>query len=403
MPLETSPEQPVPVRTVATLIVGWVGRLGAVWVEGQVAQLTRRPGTSTVFLSLRDPVADLSLSATCPRTVFDSLDPPVVEGALVVVHGRPQVYPARGSLQLALDDIRPVGVGALLAAVERRRQALAAEGLFAAARKRPLPFLPGVVGLVCGRASAAERDVLDNAALRWPAVRFAVRNVPVQGPSAAVEVADAVRSLAADPAVEVIVVARGGGSVEDLLPFSDEQLLRAVAACRVPVVSAIGHEEDSPLLDLVADARASTPTDAARRVVPDVGEERQRIAVARGRIRRSVTLLTDREAGRLASLRSRPVLADPVGALVERPAERVADARRRTRVALGHRVDRETVLVGHATAQLRALSPLATLDRGYAVLTRDDGTVVRSPAAVAAGDELTARVAGGPLTVRVAT
>ncbi len=401
MALATSPEQPVPVRTIATLIVGWVGRLGAVWVEGQVAQLTRRPGTSTVFLTLRDPVADLSLSATCPRSVFDALDPAIVEGALVVVHARPRVHPARGSLQLSVDDIRPVGVGALLAAVERRRAALAAEGLFAAARKRRLPFLPAVVGLVCGRGSVAERDVLDNAALRWPAVRFAVRNVPVQGPSAAQEVAEAVRWLAGDPEVEVIVVARGGGAVEDLLPFSDEQLLRTVAGCRVPVVSAIGHESDTPLLDLVADVRASTPTDAARRVVPDVAEEHQRIADARGRMRRAATGVVDRESTRLGSLVSRPVLADPRGALVDRPAAAVAEARRRATHALSRVAEAEEVRLGHAVAQLRALSPLATLERGYAVLTTRDGAVVRSPAAVDTGDELRARVADGVLAVRV--
>lgn len=401
MPLDTSPEHPAPVRTIATLIVSWVGRLGAVWVEGQVAQVTRRPGTATVFLTLRDPVADLSLSATCSRVVFDSVDPPVVDGALVVVHARPRVHPARGSLQLSVDDIRPVGIGALLAAVERRRQQLAAEGLFAAARKRPLPFLPGLVGLICGRDSAAERDVLDNAAARWPAVRFSVLTVPVQGPSAATEIIEALRRLAADPGVAVIVIARGGGSVEDLLPFSDEGLLRAVAGCRVPVVSAIGHETDTPLLDLVADVRASTPTDAARRVVPDVGEEYERVRGARERNRRVLRSVLDRETTRLSTLRSRPVLADPVGALVTRPAGTVADARRRAGLALGHRLDRESDRLRHATAQLRTLSPRATLNRGYAVLTRPDGQVVRSANTVAAGQRLAARVADGVVAVEV--
>jgi exodeoxyribonuclease VII large subunit len=401
MALDTSPEHPAPVRTIATLIVSWVNRLGSVWIEGQVAQVTRRPGTATVFLTLRDPVADLSLSATCARVVFDSVDPPVVDGALVVVHARPRVHPARGSLQLSIDDIRPVGIGALLAAVERRRQQLAAEGLFAAARKRPLPFLPGLVGLICGRDSAAERDVLDNAARRWPAVRFSVRQVPVQGPSAAAEVTEALRRLAADPEVAVIVIARGGGSVEDLLPFSDEALLRAVADCRVPVVSAIGHETDTPLLDLVADVRASTPTDAARRVVPDVGEEHERIAAARERTRRAVRGHLDRETTRLATVRSRPVLADPVAALVTRAAAAVADSRRRTGLAMAHRVDRQADLVTHVTAQLRTLSPQATLDRGYAVLTRDGGQVVRAPRAVTPGERLTARLAEGSVAVEV--
>jgi exodeoxyribonuclease VII large subunit len=265
--METSLEQPAPVRQVANAISGWVDRLGAVWVEGQIAQFNRRQGMNTVFLTLRDTVADISISLTCSRQVFDSLNPPMVEGASVVVHAKPSFYANRGTLSLHVRDIRMVGLGELLARIERRRQLLAAEGLFAVERKRRLPFLPGTVGLVTAPSSAAERDVLENGRRRWPAVRFAVRYAAMQGTTSAAEVIAALERLDRDPVVDVIVIARGGGSVEDLLPFSDEGLLRAVFAARTPVVSAIGHEPDSPLLDLVADLRASTPTDAAKLVV----------------------------------------------------------------------------------------------------------------------------------------
>jgi exodeoxyribonuclease VII large subunit len=400
MPLETSPEQPVPVRTVARLISDWVGRLGRVWVEGQVAQLSRRPGAGTVFLTLRDPVAEASLTVTAPRAVLDAVVPPVVEGARVVVHGKPDFWLARGTLSLAATEIRPVGLGELLARLERLKTLLAAEGLFEAARKRPLPFLPGTVGLVCGRGSAAERDVLENAKVRWPAVRFRVENVAVQGVYAVTEVVDALRRLDRDPAVDVIVVARGGGSVEDLLPFSDEAMVRAVAACVTPVVSAIGHEPDTPLIDLVADVRASTPTDAARRVVPDVREEQSGLTRSLVALRRAAGALVERESGRLDALRSRPVLADPVNGLVRPRLVEVLGARDRSRRAFGHLLDRATAELVHAHAQVRALSPAATLDRGYAVVQLPDGSVVRDPDQVEIGTAVRLRVAGGELAAR---
>src|SRR3954465_9629672 len=273
MPLETSAQSPAPVRQVANLIAQYVHRLGAVWVEGQIAQVSRRPGMNTVFMTLRDAVADISVPVTCSRVLFDGLNPPLVEGASVVVHAKPSYYANRGTLSLYAREIRMVGRGELLARLERRRQLLAAEGLFASERKRRLPFLPRTVGLVTAPSSAAERDVVENGRRRWPAVRFAVRYAAMQGTTSAAEVIAAVGRLDRDREVDVIVVARGGGSVEDLLPFSDEGLLRAVFAARTPVVSAIGPEPDSPLLDLVADVRASTPTDAAKLVVPDVTEE----------------------------------------------------------------------------------------------------------------------------------
>ncbi|HEY9475588.1 MAG TPA: exodeoxyribonuclease VII large subunit, partial [Mycobacteriales bacterium] len=295
----TAAESPWPVRVVAMKISEWVSRLGEVWVEGQLAQVSRRPGARTVFLVLRDPAADISVAVTCPLRVLEGVT--LAEGARVVVHARPDYYVARGTLSLRATEIRPVGVGELLARLERLRRLLHAEGLFDPARKRPLPFLPRCVGLVTGRASAAERDVLENARRRWPAVHFRVENVAVQGVTAVSQVIDAVERLDRDPDVDVIVVARGGGSVEDLLPFSDEALCRAVSTCATPVVSAIGHEPDAPLLDLVADVRCSTPTDAGKRVVPDVTEEQSRLEVLRNRARAAVTGRLTRETQWLAA------------------------------------------------------------------------------------------------------
>jgi exodeoxyribonuclease VII large subunit len=394
MPLETSAEHPVPVRRVSQLLAQWIGRLGHVWVEGQVAQLSRRPGQRTAFLTLRDPSADMSLTVTCSVALLDGPAAGVVEGATVVVHARPQYYAGRGTLSLAADQIRQVGVGELLARLEHLRSVLAAEGLFAADRKRPLPFLPGVVGVVCGRASAAEKDVVENGRRRWPAVRFRVEEVAVQGPTAVTEVTAALQRLDADPEVDVIVVTRGGGSLEDLLPFSNEALVRAVAACRTPVVSAIGHEADTPLLDLVADVRASTPTDAAKRVVPDVTEELDKVAQLRRRTESAVRALLDRETAALRALRSRPVVADPHNLLTPR-TEEVAALRDRGRRVLRASLDRAGDNLAHTRARVTALSPAATLERGYAVLQRVDGSVVRRAADVAAGDTLRARLAEG--------
>ncbi|GAW51017.1 MULTISPECIES: exodeoxyribonuclease VII large subunit [unclassified Nocardioides] len=394
MALETSLESPAPVRQVANAIAGWVDRLGAVWVEGQVAQVSRRTGMNTVFMTLRDSVADISVTVTCSRTLFDGLNPPVVEGASIVVHAKPSYYANRGTISLYARDIRMVGLGELLARIERRRQLLAAEGLFAAELKRSLPFLPGTVGLVTAPGSAAERDVLENAKRRWPAVAFEVAYAAMQGPRSAAEVIEAVERLDRNPAVHVIVVARGGGSVEDLLPFSDEGLIRAVHAIRTPLISAIGHEPDSPLLDLVADVRASTPTDAAKLVVPDVAEELRIVIRARDRVRGSLAGWLAREQAGLDALRSRPALADPRSLLDARLDEVVA-LRERARRTLHHALDRAGDDIGHQRARARALSPLATLQRGYAVLQDADGHVVTSVADVVAGQQLSVRVADG--------
>ena len=397
MAAPSTAETPLPVRTVARHIAEWVNRLGRVWVEGQITQISRRPGT--VFLTLRDPVADVSLSVTCARAVTDAVVPPLVEGARVVIHAKPDFYLSRGTLSLQAHDIRPVGVGELLARLERLKGVLAAEGLFARERKRPLPFLPGIVGLVTGRASAAERDVLENARRRWPAVRFDVREVAVQGHLAVEQVVGALRSLDAAAGVDVIVLARGGGSVEDLLPFSDELLCRAVAACRTPVVSAIGHEPDSPLVDLVADVRCSTPTDAGKRVVPDVAEELASVHGLRDRGRRVVVSAVHRERAGLAAARSRPVLADPQ-VLVRVRTEAVNALRARVRRCTGAVLDTASRDLAHTRARVVALSPQATLDRGYAVVQHADGSVVRDAADVALTESLRLRVARGELIAR---
>lgn len=396
----TSAETAWPVRTVAQKIAQWVARLGTVWVEGQVTQVSRRAGAGTAFLTVRDAAADVSLTVTCPPRVLEALEVPLADGAHVVVHGAPSFYLGRGTLSLAATEIRAVGVGQLLARLEQLKRVLTAEGIFAADRKRPLPFLPAVVGLVCGRASAAEKDVVENARRRWPSVRFRVMEVAVQGVNAVPEVSAALRTLDADPEVEVIVVTRGGGSLEDLLPFSNEALVRAVAACRTPVVSAIGHEVDVPLLDLVADVRASTPTDAAKRVVPDVGEELTRVRQARDRLRRCIETRLEREQAGLSALRSRPVLADPLGG-VEARAEQVRTLLDRARRTVGQSLDRADDDLSHTRARVSALSPAATLQRGYAVVQRGDGSVVRRADELTAGDDVRLRLAVGDAAARV--
>ena len=377
MGLDTSPESPAPVRTVSMLLGDWIGRLGAIWIDGQVAQISRRPGMRTAWVTLRDVEADLSLSVVIDTNALDVVTPPVSEGQRVIVYGRPEFYTGRGQLQIRAREIRPVGRGALLEEIERVRALLQAEGLFAAERKRPLPFLPRRVGLISGRASAALTDVLVNARGRWPSVVFEVREVAVQGTTAVTAVVDALAELNALAEVDVIVIARGGGSVEDLLPFSNERLVRAVAASRAPVVSAIGHEQDVPLMDLAADLRASTPTDAAKRIVPDVAEELRLVDAMRTRVRRIVrrSLETDRQ--------------------------RIDERQSRARTAILRRIERGRDDVDHLAARLRVLSPAATLERGYAVVRTPDGRVVRSSDEVAVGAELDIRVAEGRISATV--
>ncbi len=396
-----SAENPFPVRAVAIRVAGWIDKLGTVWVEGQLAQVTIRPNAKTVFMVLRDPAADMSLSVTCSRELVERAPVKLAEGTQVVVCGKPSFYTGRGTFSLRLSEIRAVGVGELLARIDRLRRLLDAEGLFDPRLKRPIPFLPNMIGLITGRASAAERDVTTVASARCPAVRFAIRNTAVQGPNAVSQIVEALRELDEDPHVDVIVLARGGGSVEDLLPFSDETLCRAVAACRTPVISAVGHEPDNPLCDLVADLRAATPTDAAKKVVPDTSAELAQLDDLRRRSAQALRNWVSREQRALAQLRSRPVLAEPLRALDGR-AEDVHRARSAVRRDVSRLVAAETERVGHLAARLATLGPAATLARGYAVVqtvldskaTKPSG-VLRSVDDAPAGTRLRIRVADG--------
>lgn len=400
----TSPEHPWPVRTVARKVAGWIDRLGAVWVEGQLTQVNVRPGTSTAFLVLRDPAADVSLTLTCPADLVRAAEVPITEGNRVIVHGKPTFFLGRGTFSLRVSEIRAVGIGELLARIERLRTRLRTEGLFDPARKHRLPFLPRQIGLITGRASAAEHDVVSNARQRWPAVRFRICHTATQGALAVPQLLEALATLDKDPETDVIVIARGGGSVEDLLPFSDEALCRAVAYARTPVVSAIGHEPDSPLLDHVADLRCSTPTAAGRTIVPDLAEETARIAGLRDRARRALSGWVDRECRLLDSLRARPALADPHRKLDNR-AQEVSMLRESARRDLLRGLTARESELGHLQSRLTSLGPAATLARGYAVVQRLTGDpvppVLRSTSETCPGDQLRIRLVDGSLYARV--
>lgn len=398
-----SAENPFPVRAVALRIAGWIDKLGTVWVEGQLAQITMRPNAKTVFMVLRDPAADISLIVTCSRDFVLRAPVKLAEGIQVVVCGKPSFYIGRGTFSLRLSDIRVVGIGELLVRIDRLRRLLDSEGLFDPRLKRPIPFLPNMIGIITGRASAAERDVTTVASARWPAARFAIRNTAVQGPNAVSQIVEALRELDRNVDVEVIVVARGGGSVEDLLTFSDETLCRAIAACRTPVISAVGHEPDNPLCDLVADLRAATPTDAAKKVVPDAAVEQRLIEDLQRRSAQALRNWVSREQRTLVQLRSRPVLAEPLRTLTTRSEEihRAQSAIRREIIRL---VTTETERVGHLATQLATLGPAATLARGYAIVQAlEDGTqtvtaaVLRSVDDAPTGTRLRVRVSDGAI------
>jgi len=398
---ETSPDNPWPLQLLSQKLKAHIDRTPSAWVEGQVIELNRR-GTNA-YLTLRDVDAEVSLPASVWTKVLERQNLPLERGSRVVALLKPEFWMKTGRLNMLVRDIRPVGLGDLLARIERLRQALAAEGLFADSRKKPLPLLPHRIGLITGRDSDAKKDILRNAALRWPAVEFEIREVAVQGNTAVAQVVGALRELDALPEVDVIVIARGGGALEDLLPFNSEELVRAVAAAATPVVSAIGHEADRPLLDYVADLRASTPTDAAKRIVPEVSEELAGVRQAREQLRRCMERLVDRESDRLAALHSRPVMAAPEG-MVSVRAEEIQRLLRRS-AAANSTVVRAADQLEHLKAQVRALSPQKTLDRGYAVvelagdqsarIATSGHAVVRRPAEAPAGSALSIRVAEG--------
>ena len=389
---ETSSESPAPVRVVSEAIKDYVDRLGPIWIEGEISELNERSGMMA-FMRLRDPSVDMSISVMCHKSVIAAVKP-LPDNARVVLYAKPSWYTKNGSLSFSAREIRQVGVGELLARLEALKNQLAGEGLFDSDRKVALPLLPKVIGLICGRNTDAEKDVVENAKRRWPSVQFEIREVTVQGAAAVTEVSDALRELEANKDVEVIIITRGGGSFEDLLPFSDEGLVRLAASCETPIVSAIGHEKDSPLLDLVADYRASTPTDAAKRVVPDISEEIAMIGQMRDRARRTLVNRIDLESTRITNFRNRPVMKDP-HVLITSRAEIITGLRDRSNRSFGASLKLAKEELKQVTARVRALSPQSTLDRGYSVVQLADGQIVTDPKRLKRGDELRLRLAKG--------
>lgn len=371
----------------------YIARLNRVWIDGQVVEVSRRSG-SQVYLTVRDVEVDASVSVVLPSQLDRGSRPPLAAGQRVLLLVHCEFWVRNGRLMLRASAIRPVGIGELLATLERRKQQLAAEGLFAPELKRRLPLLPRRIGLITGVNAQAQHDVVTQARLRWPAAEFEIRPGAVQGAQAVAAILEALAALDADERVDVIVIARGGGSLEDLLPFSDESVVRAVAAARTPVVSAIGHEQDSPLLDLVADARASTPTHAGKLVVPDWAEESRRIGQGRDRLDRSMLTRLGQAQTWLDQTRSRPALMDPAG-ILPRLAADVRAARQRVHRAMEQRIADPERDLAHLRARARALSPLATLDRGYAVVVGPSGSFVREASRLQPGDAVRVRVAAG--------
>jgi exodeoxyribonuclease VII large subunit len=389
---ETSSEAPATVRVVTEAIKDYVERLGPIWIEGEISELNERSGMMA-FMRLRDPSVDMSISVMCHKSVIAAVKP-LPDNARIVMYAKPSWYTKNGSLSFSAREIRQVGVGELLARLEALKNQLAGEGLFNSDRKVALPLLPKVIGLICGRNTDAEKDVVENAKRRWPSVQFEIREVTVQGAAAVTEVSAALRELEANKDVEVIIITRGGGSFEDLLPFSDEGLVRLAASCETPIVSAIGHEKDSPLLDLVADYRASTPTDAAKRVVPDIAEEIQMIGAMRDRARRTLLNRLDLESTRITNFKNRPVMKDP-HVLITTRAEVIAGLRDRSNRSFGASLKLAKEELKQIKARVRALSPQSTLDRGYSVVQLADGQIVTDPQKLKAGDELRLSLAKG--------
>jgi len=389
---ETSSQSPAPVRVVSEAIKDYVDRLGPIWIEGEISELNERSG-GMAFMRLRDTSVDMSLSVMCYKNVLAAVQP-LPANARVVIHAKASWFTKNGSLTMSAKEIRQVGVGELLARLEALKGVLAAEGLFSADRKVALPKLPRKVGLICGRNTDAEKDVVENARRRWPAVEFEIREVAVQGAAAVVEVSQALRELESIEDVDVIIITRGGGSFEDLLPFSDESLVRLAASCETPIVSAIGHEKDSPLLDLVADYRASTPTDAAKRVVPDIEQEIADINKIRDRIYRRLVSMIDYELNQIAQLRNRPVMKDP-SVMVKVRVDELNALRDRSNRGFKSLLEIEKKEIKGVIAHLRSLSPQSTMDRGYSVVQSDDGKIVRDATKLKAGAVLRIRAAKG--------
>lgn len=370
--LETNPDHPISVREASLLVGQWISRMGDVWVEGELSEIKIRPGAGVVYMDLRDPSDDYRISLKIFTQYFKTL-PEIKKNARVIVNLSPDYYAKTGSLNYLVHELHQVGVGELMARLEALKAKLHSEGLFDPSRKKALPFLPRQVGVICGRNSDAEKDVIENAKRRWPAVSFIIKEVAVQGANAVSEVSRALKALEKISDVDVIVITRGGGAFEDLLPFSDESLLRLVAASSKPIVSAIGHEKDQPLLDLVADWRASTPTDAGKKIVPDYDQEVHSLSLLRNRALTSVAIK------------------------IEREDERIKTIMRRTLTSLIHKIELNKGAISQLHAQLRALSPQQVLDRGYAVVQQANGKILRRAQDSVAGEELVIRVAEGEI------
>ncbi|MGJ6980867.1 exodeoxyribonuclease VII large subunit [Aestuariimicrobium soli] len=396
--MTSSPEQPQPLGRVVAAAAAWIDRLGEIWVEAEVVQVKRTQNV-TQFLTLRDKTGSVTADGTCSRLVLDQVGP-LTDGTTVAARVKPRMWPKSARFSLEVLELRVMGVGRLLAQLEALKSKLRAEGLFEPHRKRRPPFLPRAIGLVTGRDSAAERDVLATIASRWPGARVEVRHALVQGPEAAAMVMQRLDELDRDPAVDVIIVARGGGSLEDLLPFSDEGLVRAVAACRTPVISAIGHEPDTPIIDLVADVRAATPTAAAKLVVPDVAEQLQQVRGDLARIRQALQTRLGRAQAELDALTSRPVMRDPTASFAVHVAQ-LEQARDRLDRSIDRLLADESRAVEHHLQRVRSMSPKATLERGYAILVDGENHSVTSVHDVDPGDDLLAYVADGTLVLEV--
>jgi exodeoxyribonuclease VII large subunit len=390
----SSEQTPWSVANFTNSLKDWITKLGNVWVEGQISQIS--PKKDVFFGELRDLVADKGFSIHSRRPDVLAALSELSAGDRVVALVHPDFWERSGKTSMDVLAIRKVGLGELLERIERLRQQLVKEGLTLPDRKMPLPFLPNLIGLITGANSDAEKDVLQNSKLRWPEVRFKVQHCPVQGDRAAPEIIKAIEALDADPEVDVIILARGGGSFQDLLVFSDEKVVRAVANCRTPIVSAIGHENDRPLTDEVADLRASTPTDAAKRVVPDVVDERKKISQALERIGLRVTGFIQNQIELIQSIRSRPILANPY-TLVDERFLQISQLRQTLLSQVRNALDKQQLQVTGLRGQVRALSPKLTLDRGYAVVRDLDGHVLTEPQQATAGQKLTITLAGGDL------
>ncbi|MFM1826224.1 MAG: hypothetical protein RLZZ37_859 [Actinomycetota bacterium] len=395
-----SPEEAIQVKDASRALSEVISQMPSVWIEGQITSIKIRPGSDWVFVDLRDVSAEATLNVVFNRSVLDDAPSEIESGQRVLVHGKPEFWMNRGSLVFRARKIQPVGLGELMIALEKLKQQLQKEGLFAPEKKKPIPFLPKKIGLICGRASAAMKDVMENTMLRWPGIKFDVHEVAVQGVKSSSEVRAALAQLNAENEVDVIVITRGGGSFEDLLPFSDEMLLRAVAASNIPVISAIGHEQDNPLLDFVSDLRASTPTDAASKLVPDLEDEIELIDDWIFRMREIIANRIEKEQISLERLLEKSALDSPKE-FIQSHRDVVIDLKQSLRNIISTKIYSEQTWFKPRLAQLRTLSPLSTLARGFAIVQKHDGKLVRKASEVKTGELLQIRLEKDSLQAEV--